>query len=1675
MKKAISFLLSVAMVLSLVVLPASAETANAPTVTMQAMTFTEGVASPEEKDSVDRVSQDNPVFMVKMLFTNTTADTITVGSYYQEISYDSTIFELYHFDSSLGLGQIGPVAFPLAKHEHSLGNGWSLEVNTTAQNVVSWGGMKGEGVAVESGKSVCLGYLLLKLKNGAESGNYDISFVQPGSDGKSVSKVSQINSDGSATEISGIDFSATNKAVIPVAGETPTLTSVSLPEGSDTVTVAGGDTAAQTIQATAASVKGTDLTTSVAWSVLPADGGVSIDAAGVITVDNKAKAGNYTITAEPKDGKVQGGAQSATLTVVRETAVATTITILRRGNGDVAIPGVNGKAAEATFGFTVRDQYGDMFSASSTWKSDSTDSHIKISWGPDCGVLTIEAGAQPATVKVWLEYGDVKKSNEVTVNVVKAPSEVASVEITNNVTEENVPLKGGQFTRDYKAEVKDQYGTVLTGKTVTWSIEGTAPNGVTIDEDSGKVTILPAAAKNTFDENNQLTFTVKAICEGKSATKEITLKREPSTVASASVEGGASVASIPVGDKDVTTEFYAMGTDQYGQPKGDRLSGVEWSISPAVNGVSIDKSTGVVTVTKNAKIDIADSQVFTVTATHGEVRGTKTITVKRAESVATSLTVAQTSAAQGPFVVPGRDASDVYIDFTATVLDQYGSAMQNQNVTWSILQGTTVLENDNKIMSIFDGRVNVANAAKQYVSGIAPVTFTVMAELGGLSNTAEFQLKRAASVLDSFNLYKREGTNGEFTLVSQDMIVVPSDDTAKTFQYMAKPVDQYGAEMSTDVAYTLKLTRTKGSVSEPVDGLSFDADTKIGTLTVTKTSPTTKTETLEIGIHHAKDSTSKEVNTFYNVTFSHKDPVNVTVANTLALTYGDERGITATVEGTGANAKWTWTSSDTSVVTASGNTTAATLRALKAGTATVTVTYEDDSRYGTATIEVTVAKKTLTVSAGSYKLSKRYTGKTAAVNGSGELQVNGLVTGDKASDVIYIFTTQFPTANAGSGEMDVKVKVYSSGAGDWKDKYQLENASAEDGTVLVKVPYTITPAPLTIGTGSFKSRTYDPANNSAEMETLTLNGAVSNDKLVLGTDYEVTEVRVSNNNVGTQRVSFKVTLKNSNYKWSADDEHVCEVPESAGFTVEITKADHADVTINNVSAKYGNTAVVDISSYLPQGYHLGLVSRTAGDLPLADSTYTLGESTLNIQLADVPANKDKTVTYTIPVESSDNYNAFNIVITVTVLDKYENPMKVSDMTLYYGENKDIVVTDAVGEVTIAPQVGGGVTVMGNTVFATSVGTATVTVRAAGNDDYAAAEKTITVTILPKPITLTIDSKSAYVNDAQPALTYKVNGLVGADVLTTEPVLFVDVAEGVDPMKQVGTYAIKTSVTPSAGDNYSLTVAEGTLSVTNRPSAITPVGPSAGTVRVDETEGGTVRVTPANAAEGSTVTIVVTPDQGQELRSLEVLDKDGDSLELTDLGGGRFSFEMPRGKVTVKAEFGKAGLPYHDVKEGDWFYSAVEYVTEAGLMGDTGHGSFEPNTNTTRAMIWAILARLSGADTTPVSGPWYSVAQEWAMNSGVSDGTNPNGAITREQLVTMLYRYAETHGIDVTEGGMAIREFADVESVSSFAGPAMTWAVNTGLISGIDGKLVPQGLATRSQVATVLMRFAQLAK
>lgn len=140
------------------------------------------------------------------------------------------------------------------------------------------------------------------------------------------------------------------------------------------------------------------------------------------------------------------------------------------------------------------------------------------------------------------------------------------------------------------------------------------------------------------------------------------------------------------------------------------------------------------------------------------------------------------------------------------------------------------------------------------------------------------------------------------------------------------------------------------------------------------------------------------------------------------------------------------------------------------------------------------------------------------------------------------------------------------------------------------------------------------------------------------------------------------------------------------------------------------------------------------------------------------------------------------------------------------------------------------------------------------------------------------------------------------------------------------------------------------------------------------------------------------------------------------------------------------------------------------MNGTGANRFSPNANTTRGMILTILARIEGVDTSGT--PWYAAGQKWAMANGISDGTNMEGEITREQLAAMLYRYAKLKGYDVSASA-DLSGCSDAAKVNTYAVDAMRWAVAEGLIQGMGGKLNPQSTATRAQVATILMRFLEL--
>ena len=161
----------------------------------------------------------------------------------------------------------------------------------------------------------------------------------------------------------------------------------------------------------------------------------------------------------------------------------------------------------------------------------------------------------------------------------------------------------------------------------------------------------------------------------------------------------------------------------------------------------------------------------------------------------------------------------------------------------------------------------------------------------------------------------------------------------------------------------------------------------------------------------------------------------------------------------------------------------------------------------------------------------------------------------------------------------------------------------------------------------------------------------------------------------------------------------------------------------------------------------------------------------------------------------------------------------------------------------------------------------------------------------------------------------------------------------------------------------------------------------------------------------------------------------------------------------------------DVSDNAWYASAVNYAVDKGLMNGTGDNQFSPEADTTRGMIVTILARLDGKNTSGT--PWYQAGQRWAMEYEISDGTNMTGAITREQLVTMLFRYAVKNGLEAVTLSENLTQFTDASDISAWAVSAMQWAVGQGLIQGSNGQLRPQANASRAEVATILMRFCEL--
>lgn len=254
---------------------------------------------------------------------------------------------------------------------------------------------------------------------------------------------------------------------------------------------------------------------------------------------------------------------------------------------------------------------------------------------------------------------------------------------------------------------------------------------------------------------------------------------------------------------------------------------------------------------------------------------------------------------------------------------------------------------------------------------------------------------------------------------------------------------------------------------------------------------------------------------------------------------------------------------------------------------------------------------------------------------------------------------------------------------------------------------------------------------------------------------------------------------------------------------------------------------------------------------------------------------------------------------------------------------------------------------------------------------------------------------------------------------------------------------------------------------------------------------TVKADKTKAAAGDTVTLTAAGEG-----TLTVTDANGKSVALTDLGSGKYTFKMPSAKVSVgfkttadqPCDGGKdcPSAPFTDVDTAKWYHLSVDYVLTHKMMNGVSSRAFAPNANLTRGMLVQILYNLEGkpkgtaANFSDVQADaWYAEAVGWAASNkvvtGYADGTfRPNAAVTREQAAAILYRYAQSKGIDVSVGeNTNILSYVDVQQASEYAIPALQWAVGAGVLNGKNGgRLAPTGTATRAEIAAIMQRWCE---
>lgn len=534
------------------------------------------------------------------------------------------------------------------------------------------------------------------------------------------------------------------------------------------------------------------------------------------------------------------------------------------------------------------------------------------------------------------------------------------------------------------------------------------------------------------------------------------------------------------------------------------------------------------------------------------------------------------------------------------------------------------------------------------------------------------------------------------------------------------------------------------------------------------------------------------------------------------------------------------------------------------------------------------------------------------------------------------------------------------------------------------------------------------------------------------------------------------TAENKNVTWSSSDTNVAKVNKNGRVTavnegtaiITVTTNDGGFTAQCKVTVKKGAPEEIDVTSVMLNKNSLTLqkdgsetLSAVVQPENATDSSVRWSSSDTAVATVDENGKVTAVGKGTAVISATTVDGGFIAQCNVTVEEKTPEVVAVENvsldkktLTVDIGESETLTATvkpdnaankkvswSSNDEDVASVDVNGRVT-------AISRGTATITVRT--EDGNFAAQCKVTVT---DPDATSTDTETK--PDGSTVTT--VEDVNGSSSTTT-----VDTNGVVDTLVTLSDAAVSDATKNDAAVILPMVGVTATKDMESAPSVTVDL-PGSAPVKVE---------IPVRDLTPGTVAVLVDADGNETVIPNSVLGNNGLIVTLSD-------------GDTVKILDNTQS--YGDVAANHWAKDNIDYVTSRGLFVGVDDANFAPETSMTRAMIVSVLQRYTGDTTAAAPGSdWYEGARQWAMENGISDGTNMNGNVTREQLVTMLYRYI---GSPQVVG--SLNSYSDNANVSPYAEQAMVWAVRNGIIGGMTADmLAPQGMATRAQVAAILERF-----